>query len=338
MLALIRLLRILLFISIPFLIAACNLNAATSDKAIIQQTVDVSTSTAIVPSPYPSPTDTMVPSIPTSTPSVSDDLTEYQTKEMVKNQPTEQGIQGWAVLVAKEDYTDTGHTNLDTDFLNLTQLRSLLVYSGWQADQILELRDDFGSDEIRKSLDWLEMVADQDDVVLFYIQGHSSFMREDLVWQSFFADEWQEILSNRRVLVVEACQAAEFTAATLNDPNPQLTVASVDSDELGWSGLWEEGMPIIGGVFSHYFMAAFTDPTADLDGDGFVSVQESTFVAERQQREYMHETIFTVPEFLAIYHAFGIYPERDQSSPSVILKDTIGSPVFLDLEAYQIEN
>jgi hypothetical protein len=278
----------------------------------------------------------MVSLDPTSAPPNPEVMTERQTQEAIKNQPIEKSVQGWAVLVAKEDYSDTGDTSLDTDFLNLIQLRSLLVYSGWQDDHILELRDSFGTDEVQKSLDWLEMVADQDDVVLFYIQGHSSFLREDLVWQTFFAKEWEQILSDKRILVVEACQAAEFTETTSNDPNPHLTVASVDSDELGWSGLWDEGMPIIGGVFTHYFIGAFIDPTADLDGDGFVSVQESALSADKNQREYMHGTIFTVPEFLAMYHAVGLFPERDQSTPNVVLEDHIGEPLYLDLNAYSL--
>lgn len=298
---------------IVFFLASCSMDAPTSVQI---------TNTPIPPSPSP-----------TTTPSGI--LSEKQVLKPLDGHLTEQGVQGWAVLVAKEDYSDTGDVNLDTGFLNMHQMRSLLDYYGWQDDHILELRDNFGTDEIRKSLDWLETVADQDDVVLFYVQGHSSYLREGLDWHTFFADEWEDILSQRRVLIVEACQAAEFTEVTLNDPNSQLTVASVDSGEITWAGLWEEGMPIVGGVFSHYFFAAFTDPTADIDEDGIISIQESASAAGNKQRKYMHEIIFKVPEFLEQYHAFGIYPMENPDFPSVVISDAIGEPVFLDLKAYQ---
>jgi len=308
-----RLLCLVVILLTVLLLASCSVDAPTPAQI---------TNTPIPPSPSPTTTPTDV-------------LTKIQVLNPSDSRLTEQGVQGWAVLVAKEDYSDTGDANLDTGFLNMHQLRTLLNYYGWEDDHIQELRDNFGTNEIRNSLDWLETVADQDDVVLFYVQGHSSYLREGLDWKTFFADEWNDILSQRRVLVVEACEAAEFTEVTSSDPNSQLTVASVDSDELTWVGLWEEGMPIIGGVFSHYFLTAFTDPTADLDKDGLVSIQESAAVAEKLQREYMHEIIFNVPEFLEYYHAYGIYPMEKPDFPSVVVLDAIGEPVFLDLKAYQ---
>ena len=282
-------------------------------------------------------TNTPIPPSPSPTTTTSGATSEKQVLKSLDSPLDEQGVQGWAVLVAKEDYSDTGSVNLETGFLNMYQMRALLDYYGWQDDHILEIRDNFGVDEIREALDWLEAVADQEDVVLFYIQGHSSFLREDLDWQSFFADEWEDILSQYRILVVEACQAAEFTEVTSNDPNSQVTIASVAANEIGWAGLWEEGMPIVGGVFSHYFIEAFTDPTADLDDDGIVSIQESASVAGNKQRKYMHENIFNVPEFLEQYHANGIYPQENPDFPSVVVTDAIGEPVFLDLNAYQTD-
>ena len=308
-----RLVCLVLILLIVLLLPGCSIDGPTPVQI---------TNTPIPPSPSPTTTSTGV-------------LTEKQVLKPSDSQQTEQGVQGWAVLVAKEDYSDTGDVNLETGFLNIHQMRTLLDYYGWQEDHILELRDNFGTDEIRKSLDWLETVAVQDDIVLFYIQGHASYLRDGLDWQTFFADEWDDILSQRRVLVVEACQAEEFTEVTSIDPNSQLTVASVSSTEIGWSGLWEEGMPIVGGVFSHYFIEAFTDPTADLDDDGFVSIQESASVAGNKQRKYMHEYIFNVPEFLEQYHAYGVYPLENPDFPSVVVTDAIGEPVFLDLIAYQ---
>lgn len=252
------------------------------------------------------------------------------------NRSSASGVTGWAVLAAKENYSDTGGTDIETGFLNIHQMKALLAYYGWQDDHILEIRDTLGVGEVRAALDWLEQVANEEDVVLLFIQAHSSYLRDELKWHAFFPDEWADISSQRRVLIVEACQAGEFTAAT-GDTNGQLTIASSAADELGWVGLWEEGKPIIGGVFSHYFLAAFTDPTADSDGSGQISIQEAAIAAQQPQRKYMHEVIFTDPEFLEGYHAYGFYPESDPEFPHIVVTDQLGEPIYLDLKAFTFE-
>lgn len=57
----------------------------------------------------------------------------------------------------------------------------------------------------------------------------------------------------QRVLVLDACHASEFTEAIADDLRLYLSIAAVGVDELGWKGLWEEELPIVGGVFMHYF-------------------------------------------------------------------------------------
>jgi len=93
-------------------------------------------------------------------------------------------------------------------------------------------------------------------------------------------------------------------------------------------------LPIIGGVFTHYFVAAFSDPQADGDGDGFVSAQEAALLAERQKRAYFHEVIFAVPEFLEMYRAPGYAPDQDPDYPHVVVDDALGEPLYLALDAY----
>ena len=135
--------------------------------------------------------------------------------------------------------------------------------------------------------------------------------------------------------MVDSCSAGKFTKPVTNDPNPHLSIAAVDSDELGWKGLEEEGLPIIGGIYTYYFAESLTNPDADADGDGFISVQEAVLMAEEQQRAYMHEVVFEVPEMVEMYHNIGKYPEQDPTFPDVILDDTIGGPLYLALDAYQ---
>ena len=240
-------------------------------------------------------------------------------------------VQGWAVLAEKDNYDDVQMTNLPVDYIGITQLHQLLLDSGWQEAHIHEARE-FDRGSLTSELDWLAENADQDDLVFVYVAAHGSYLRNVLRWSAFFGREWDEIPSRQQILLIDACQAGEFTTAVANDPEPYLSVAAVASDEYGWSGLEEEGLPIIGGVFTHYFTLAFQDAEADTDGDGRVSTQEAALWAEAQQRTYMHEVVFAVPEFVEDYHTIGVYPEQDPEFPHVVVKDTVGAPVFLGLK------
>jgi len=247
------------------------------------------------------------------------------------NQDDDGVVQGWAVLAEKDNYDDVEMTNLPVDYIGIIQVHQLLLDSGWQEAQIHEARE-FDRESLTAELDWLAENADQDDLVFVYVAAHGRYLRDVLRWSAFFGKEWEEIASHYQVLLIDSCEAAEFTAAVASDPEPYLSVAAVASGEYGWSGLEEEGLPIIGGVFTHYFTLAFQEAEADADGNGQVSVQEAALRAETQQRTYMHEVVFAVPEFVEDYHAIGAYPDQDPEFPHVVVKDTVGAPVFLGLE------
>lgn len=253
--------------------------------------------------------------------------------EMPTIAPSSRDVEGWAVLVSKEDYEDTQRpttSNIPSAFLDLTQLRFLLEYYGWQPSHILEIRDTVTVESITTAMDWLIQNADADDVVFFYIFAHGGFLEDDLGWSNWFPDLWEGVESDRRVLVVSACQASLFTGAVASDPEPQVIIASNRDDEYGWGGIWEEGLPVLGSVFTHYFVDAFTDPSADLDGDWTISFQEAASYSNDHQRDYMHATIYRIP-----YYASSLGPQvQDANSPHVIVQDTAGEPILLDLEAY----
>jgi uncharacterized protein (DUF885 family) len=242
-------------------------------------------------------------------------------------------VEGWAVLAEKDDYSDVGMTDLLVDWIGITQLHQLLVEAGWDPDHIYLARE-FDRTSLQAHLAQVAENADGNDVVFLYVAAHGSYLSDVLGWDDFFAGEWQEIPSQRRLLVIDACQAGKYTSIVSEDPAPYLSIAAVAGDEYGWSGLEEEGLPIIGGVFTHYFAAAFDDPDADVDGDGLVSAQEAARLAEGQQRAYMHDVVFAVPEFVGMYHDFGISPDEDPDFPHVVVDDTIGEPLFLALDAY----
>lgn len=242
-------------------------------------------------------------------------------------------VVGWAVLAEKDDYDDPDMPDLLVDYIDIVRVRQVLEKSGWSPENIHDLRE-FDHKSLKAGLDWLEKNADENDIVFLYVSSHGSYLSDVVFWQVFFAEEWAQITSQRKLLMVDVCHAAKFTQAAANDPSPHLSIASVDRNELAWRGLEEEGLPIIGTVFTYYFTAAQNDLEADTDADGKVSVQEAARLAEGKQRSYFHDVIFVVPDFLEMYHVLGVFPEKDPTYPHVIMDDALGAPLFLTLNAH----
>lgn len=242
-------------------------------------------------------------------------------------------VEGWAVLAERDKYEPQFKPDLLVDYIDITRMRQVLDNSGWNPDHVHELRE-FNRGTLKVELDWLEENADENDVVLMYITAHGYYLRNGLGWGNFFAGEWEQIPSQRRLLIVDSSFAASFTNAVTSDPSPQLSIAAVDENEHSWKGLEEENLPIIGGVFTYYFSTALNDPNADANGDGMVSVLEAALMAEEQQRAYFHDVVLVVPEFVDMLHTEAIAPERDPTYPHVIVDDAIGKPLFLTLNAY----
>jgi predicted small lipoprotein YifL len=244
--------------------------------------------------------------------------------------PADNPVEGYAVLAEKDSYTDVSMTNLGVDYIDIKRLRRTLEDLGWDPDQIHDLKE-FNRKDLERELDWLKETADANDLVFFYVTGHGNYLRYIIDWDEFFPEEWGKIPSYRRILVVDACNAAEFTKPINADPLPHLSLAAVDDDEYGWKGLPEEGLPIVGGVFTFYLTEGLQDPRADESGDGRVSLHEAALFAEDQQRTYMHEVVFGVEEFLAMYRELGVKPDRDKNFPDVIIDDNVGGELFLEI-------
>jgi formylglycine-generating enzyme required for sulfatase activity len=300
-------------------LTACSSAAPTAMPISTTATLTTPTATPVLPTATPiPPTALPISATPTFAPS---------------SRPTSDGVvNGWAVLAEKDSYDDVKMTNLPIGYTNTLQLRQVLLGFGWPASRIREVRE-FDQASLRQSLDWLANNADADDVVLLYVAAHGKYMTDVVRWSDFIAADWAAVPSQRRVLVMDTCQASALTTAVKGDSRSYLAIAAVDKGEYGWSGLEEEKLPIIGGVFTHYFAAAFNDSKADADGNGQVSIQEAARQAETQQRAYMHDVVLAVPEFLEGYHKLGSYPERDPGFPHVIVDDAIGEPVYLKLDA-----
>lgn len=276
------------------------------------------------------PTVAPVPPTATSITPTAPPVSATPTVTLPSRQAGDGVVNGWAVLAEKDNYDDVKMTNLPIGYTNTLQLRQVLTEFGWQASRIRELRE-FDRSSLRQSLEWLAQNADADDMVLLYVAAHGKYMTDVVKWSDFIAADWAAVPSQKRVMVMDTCQAGGLTAALKGDARPYLSIAAVAQGELGWSGLEEEGLPIIGGVFTHYLAAAFSNPQADADGNGQVSVQEAARLAETQQRAYMHDVVLAVPEFLEGYHKLGSFPERDPNFPHMIVDDKMGQPVYLKL-------
>jgi hypothetical protein len=238
-------------------------------------------------------------------------------------------VDTYAVLAEKDNYKDVVMTDLLVDFIDIVRVRESLEALGWAGDNIHELQE-FTAEDLRAELDWLEENADANDLVFFYVTAHGRYLSDVVNWKTFFPAEWEDVSAVNKVLVVDSCQAAQFTNQI--QENSGLLIAAVDEDEYGWKGLEEEGLPIVGGIFTYYFTEALLDPAADSDGDGRVSIQEAALAGEAQQRDYMHEVVFAVPEFVDDYHQLGVEPEKDEGFPDVIIQDWLGTELFFDLK------
>lgn len=245
-------------------------------------------------------------------------------------------VEGWAVLAAQEHYE--GFSLLEDQeagFGYLDGLQEALMQAGWSADHIRMIRDEVDRETVSEAVRWLAESTDGDDLALFYYSGHGRYLDLYLRWHAFFSPLWAQVVG-RRVLMVDACDGEYLVRAASGDRRGGLAIGSVQGTQCGWFGLTEDETEIIGPAFTHYFVAALREPGADLDGDRRVSVQEAALYADPLRRVYIQEAIFPVEAFHRRFAAsWEEDPAQDPDYPSVWLKDQVGEPVFLDLEAYR---
>jgi len=226
----------------------------------------------------------------------------------------------WAVLCAQEDYTNvpriTSLGNLTNGHLDIYRFQGMLEYFGWNENQIHKQLDTVTRENVTKELDWLIKNVKEDDTVLFYYLGHGSYLSTEVEWSKFFDDKWKQISGKNRILIIASCQAEGKTKIVKNEEQQHITIASVSEDENAWGGMWNEGLPIIGGVFNYYFVEAHYNPLADTNNDGKVSIQEAFYWADVEQRNYMENTV---------------YPDNKDrwGHPTAVMENTYEEEVFL---------
>lgn len=226
----------------------------------------------------------------------------------------------WAVLLEMNSFPE-GWSDIPVEFINSKRLQTVLIDLGWQSDHMYVVNDNLTVSAVQEAVEWLINNTDTDDIALLYIFTHGTWMRDRLLWNYWFPDEWNQINTQNRILLIDTCFAGEFLDPIKYDSRPHISLGCCSADEIGWAGLEEEGLPIIGSVWNYYFVDALCNPSADLDENGLISIEEAfNFSAPLVQR-YMNETVFAVPEFLESFHNIGIYPEYFDAYPHPVMDD-----------------
>ena len=261
----------------------------------------------------------------------------FDTVERTTESPytlTSTGVDAWAVLLEMNEFPE-GWSDLPVDFINCERMQAALSSLGWQSDHMRVVHDNLTISVVQEAVEWLTNNTDDDDVIMFYIFTHGTWMRNVLLWNDWFPAEWKNLNTSRKVLMIDTCAAEEFIELARNDPLPHVSLACCASDEVSWAGIEEEGLPIIGSVWNHYFTNALCNSSADLDGNGFVSIEEAYGFSSPHVQRYMNETVFAVREFLQSYHEIGIYPEHYDAYPHPVMDDQYLKQLHLDLQYYK---
>jgi len=244
-------------------------------------------------------------------------------------------VEGWAAILEMDNFPEGWSSFSYMDFANCKMLSHALTELGWQTDHVYIKRDNLTRSNVKEAVEWLVDNTDAGDIALLYIFTHGRWMRTEILWNDWFPSVWREVNTSRRVLMIDTCHAGEFVEPIYIDPRPHVSLGHCSADEVGWAGIPEEGLPIIGSVWNYYFASALCNSTADSDKNGFVSVEEAFNFSTPLVQRYMNETVFAVPEFLKSYHDIGIYPENYDAYPHPVIDDQYLGQLYLNLRYYE---
>ncbi len=259
-------------------------------------------------------------------------------------------VDGFAVLMEVDTYV-TGHENLPIDFVHIEWMTERLTNLGWSEDNMFIRKDsDVTQESLIEAIDWLVAHADSDDLVVFMIAGHGSYITDELHWNTTFPQLWASVSTPRKLLIVDACHSGAITSVaaygsvvppldrTAAVAVPGIALSSVAYDEYGWVGIPEENDPIVGSPFLYYLVPAFRDAAADLNEDGAVSVEEAYASAVPLTQAYYRDVVFGAhPENLAAFKQLqAVLDPNDFPHPDMI--DGYAGDLILDLAWYQRGN
>jgi hypothetical protein len=241
-------------------------------------------------------------------------------------------VEGWAVVIEMNDFPDS-YTDINVSFLNSESVVDVLMALGWARNNMRIWQDHIYPENLSTIFDWLDERADDNDLVLLYIFTHGSWMSRVLLWNEWVPERWLGLPSERKVLIVDTCNAGHFTSF-LNGSGDGLSLSACAAGEVGWAGIEEEGLPILGSVWGYYLTNALTNSSADVNVDGWISVEEAYDFAVPLTGVYMKEQVYSVPEFLQMYHDIGIHPEILDRYPHPVIIDNSEEELILDLSFY----
>ncbi len=150
----------------------------------------------------------------------------------------------WAVLLEMNDFP-AGWSDLPVGYINTQRMQAALLDIGWQNDHINIVNGNLALSLVQEAIDWLKSNADQDDTVLLYIFTHGGWMRNVLIWNSWFPSEWKLLNSSKKILMIDTCYAEEFLKFTRDDSYPHISLGCCSENEVSWAGVEEEELPII---------------------------------------------------------------------------------------------
>jgi len=255
-------------------------------------------------------------------------IRDFSVKGDLAEKTYDASVGGWAVLLEMNEFPE-GWSDLPVEFIDSQRMQTALLSSGWQSDHIYVVHDNLTISVVQEAVEWLVNNTDSDDIALLYIFTHGMWMRNVLLWNDWFPVEWEKLNTSKKILMVDTCRAEEFIDSIGDDPSPHISLACCSADEVSWAGLEEEGLPIIGSVWNYYFTNALCNSSADLNSNGFISIEEAFNFSTPLVQRYMNETVFTVPEFLQSYHNIGIYPEEYDAYPNPVMDDGYSSQLVI---------
>lgn len=259
---------------------------------------------------------------------------------------------GYAVLLEVEIYSSPSYVDTPTGHANRARLHELLSAMGWQPENMFIREDEAVTEQaVIDAFEWLGQRVESDDVVLFYVGAHGSYIFARLSWTDTFPPLWRTVATDQKVLLVDSCMSglllpkAEIisTGSTTSmkdlERDEWIAISHTGSLELGWWGVKEEGLPILGSPFLHYFASCFSDKSCDANDDGFVSVEEAFASACAPTKAYYRDVIFAVPEFRVLFEesherliAMGLLDPNDFPNPQMV--DLYLGDLILDLSFY----
>ena len=231
------------------------------------------------------------------------------------NQPIEDPREGWAVLMEMNFYDSGSH--LPTGYSDTCKWNDTLHALGWQTNHILIHRGPITQQIGEAALQFLATNADANDVVLFFVFAHGNYLLADVQWQAWFPTQWSNLLNQEKIFMVAACTSEYMLQPLYSDPAPHIHLASTEADEYAWAGLPEEGLPVIGEVFNHFFTDALVNASADTNADGDITVEEAFNFASPLSRSYISSVVFPAfPDFEVMCNGSAPHPVMDDSYPS----------------------